>query len=653
LRSFLSDPSTTLAFPAFADPVVSIVIPTYNKAEYLYQCLESIVAHTDLPFEVIIADDASRDATPRLLEKVQHATLLRNEANLDFIRTCNAGARLAKGRYLLFLNNDVTVTPRWLSTLVATMETYPNCGAVHGKLIRPDGTLQEAGSIVWRDGSALGYGRDDDPSRPEYCYLREVDYGSGACLLVRAELFQKLGGFDELYLPAYYEDADLCFGVRRLGYKVVFQPDVSVVHYEYGTRSFERAEALCQANQPRFAEKWAGELQTHHPSGEILRGRDLRAGQRILVMDDQIPAPHLGSGFPRAYKMLELLSDLGFVITFVPLTRPTPHQPATARLQQMGIEVFSGSASTPEDLLRDRAGYYDLLIISRPHNAAKFLPLARQCFPDARIIYDAEALFCVRDFLFAELNGRGLTERQKQRMLRRELDIMTHADVVVTASDAERDLILEHRRHPDVVVWGHAHPVSPPITPFAQRRDLLFVGGFLDGHPPNTDAVRHFAATLFPSVRRRLPDCRFVIVGSEPPRSVQELASPHVVVTGYVEDLKGYYEACRAFVVPLRFGAGISLKLVEAMSHGIPAVASTVAAAGLGLEDGREALIARSDDEFVDKVVRLYEDETLWSEVQRAAQDYIRVHCSDDVMRAKLADALDRRDRARHPEPSS
>jgi glycosyltransferase involved in cell wall biosynthesis len=357
-------------------------------------------------------------------------------------------------------------------------------------------------------------------------------------------------------------------------------------------------------------------------------------------MDDQIPAPHLGSGLPRTFRMLELMCELGYVITFVPLTIRTHHQPAARVLEQLGIEVFSGDDFLPESLLRDRHGYYDVVVISRPHNGAQYLGLARECFPKARMVYDAEAVFSVREFLRAEVEGRPLSEAQKRGMLRQELQIVKSADVIVTVSERERDVIVGETGHDEVVVWGHARDVRLPSTPFSKRRDLLFVGGFLHSHPPNTDAVMHFTRGLFPAIRERLPDCRFVIVGAEPPDVVRRLAAPHVVVAGYVDALEEYYERCRVFVVPLRFGAGISLKLVEAMSQGIPSVVTTVGATGLGLADGREALIAGNDREFIDKVVDLYQDEGLWTAVQRAAQGYVERCYSSDVMRRRLAELL-------------
>jgi glycosyltransferase involved in cell wall biosynthesis len=640
LSLFLSQPSAKLVFPRFEEPIVSIVIPTFNKAEYLYQCLESILAYGDVPLELIVVDDSSRDETPRLLEKLENVQVVRNRVNLEFIRSSNKGAGLTKGRHILFLNNDVTLTAQALSTLVATIEQYPRCGAVGAKLVRPDGTLQEAGSIIWQDGSASGYGRDSNPQEPEYCYLREVDYCSAACLLVRAELFQKLGGFDELYLPAYYEDSDLCLGIQQLGFKIVFQPQVTILHHEFGSRSFERAEVLCQANRPKFAKKWAAILQEQHPYGEVLQARDRHQGKRVLIIDDQVPEPRLGIGLPRARQMLEFLSELGYVVTFVPLTNRTPWQPTTSELQQLGIEVFYGESFRPAELLRNRSGHYDIVIISRPHNARELLSLTRQYYPNALIIYDAEALFSMREILKAQVEGRSLSETEKRKMLSEELDLMKEADVVVTVSEAERETILKEAGQLDMKVWGHTHDLHVPATPFSERRDILFVGSFTHGHPPNTDAVLHFVTGIFPKIREKLPECRFIVVGSSPPEPVRRLASPHVIVTGFVEELREYYEKCRLLVVPLRFGAGLNYKLTEAMSYGIPSVISPVAAQGLAAQDEKQVLVARDDEEFAEKTIRLYTDEVLWHEIQQGAQRYIRDNCSPQMMKKKLAEIL-------------
>jgi len=309
-------------------------------------------------------------------------------------------------------------------------------------------------------------------------------------------------------------------------------------------------------------------------------------------------------------------------------------------LQQIGVEVFYGDSFNPEELLRSRSGYYDIVIVSRPHNGRRFLGLVRRHFPGALVIYDAEALFCLRDILKAELEGHSMSEDEKQKMLREELDVMKEADIVVTVAEKEGEIIRKEGVHPNVVVWGHTHDLYVPATSFSERRDILFVGAFTHGHPPNTDAVLHFATTIFPRIREKLPDCHFVVVGSQPSERIQKLALEHVTVTGFVEDLKEYYEKCRVFVAPLRFGAGINYKLTEAMSYGIPSVISSVAAQGLNIRDEREALIAWNDEEFAENVFRLYTDEALWRQIQRGAQRYIEENCSPQMMKQKLAEIL-------------
>jgi len=372
-----------------------------------------------------------------------------------------------------------------------------------------------------------------------------------------------------------------------------------------------------------------------------LLGRDRREGKRVLVINDQIPAPYLGSGFPRDNKLLEYLSQLGYVVTFVPTASRAKWQPTTEQLQQMGIELFYGDSFISEELVCSRAGLYDIVIVSRPHNGDRFLKLVRRVFPEARIVYDAEALFSKREILKAEVEGRHLSEAERKELVKEEIDTISTADVIISVSDAERESILEEKPNCKVAVWGHTHDLQILATSFAQRRDMLFVGGFAHGHPPNTDAVLYFAQKLLPRIRQVLTDARFIIVGSEPSPVIQALSSQQIVVTGFVEDLSEFYKRCRVFVVPLRFAAGINYKLTEAMSYGIPSVVSPLAASGLRIRDGVETLVGNSDGEFVEKTIRLYTDENLWNSIQRAGRSYIESHCSPNAMIRSLQSILE------------
>ena len=243
-------------------PTVSIIIAVFNKVEITRKCLEALKQNTPEGIcEVIIIDNASTDGTKDFLDNLRNEIkLITNRDNMGYTIANNQGAKIALGKYLAFLNNDAFPQKGWLDFLMQIMEKDPDVGAVGAKLIYPDGRLQEAGAIIFSDGNAWNFGKGDhDADKEIYNDIIEVDYCSSACLLVRREFFQHLGGFDERYTPAYYEDSDLCFGIRKLGYKVMFNPKAIAIHHEAATAGID-AQRLYDINRTKFTEKWEHEL---------------------------------------------------------------------------------------------------------------------------------------------------------------------------------------------------------------------------------------------------------------------------------------------------------------------------------------------------------------------------------------------------------
>ncbi len=639
VRTLLGDPGSNLVFPRAERPAISIVVVTFNKVEHTYECLESLLAHADVPYELIVVDNASSDRTPELLDRLRNVTVLRNEANVGFGRACNQAAERAQGEHLLFLNNDAELAPHCLSALLETVVADPRCGAVGGRLVLPDGRLQEAGSILWDDGSAESYGRSLDPFASEFSYRREVDFCSGALLLVRRGLFEKLGGFDDRFAPAYYEDADLCMGIRRLGYRVVYQPAATARHQEHGSSSVREARDLTERNHARFVEKWKDDLSRQHSRSiaNRLRARERVTRPRVLVIDDRVPSIDAGSGYPRAHALLGLFRRYEYPVTFFPSYDPTPIQPWLGDLQRAGVEVICEGRPFAE-FAAGRAGLYDLVLVSRPHNFATVRADLRRSFPRAVVVYDAEALFFVREELKAAIVGGTAGDDAARRQ---ELDLLRFAHLVVAVSEREKRLL--EQAAPEfqgqVAVWGHPVEANPTPRPFAARRDLLFLGSFFAPHSPNLDALSYFVHEVLPHVTRRL-DCRLRVVGYGAQEAVGHLASDRVQVVGYAEDLTPHYDECRLFVVPHRYSAGIPLKLCEAMARGLPAVVSDLTALQLGVEDGREVLVGRTPEELAQRVVELYSDEALWSRLRENALEFARRRFDPETLGRELDDIV-------------
>jgi glycosyltransferase involved in cell wall biosynthesis/uncharacterized HAD superfamily protein/hypoxanthine phosphoribosyltransferase len=633
-----------LVFPVPSEkPEVSIIIPAYNNWRYTLNCLKSIAKNTDGDYEVAVIDDASTDATAEVLSRVKNLNLVTNEQNMGFVESCNRGARASEGKYILFLNNDTMVAKGWLSPLLKIIKKE-DVGAVGSKLVYPDRTLQEAGGIIWNDGLALNYGRGDDADKPEYNYVREIDYCSGASLMVKRELFEKIGGFDERFKPGYYEDSDLCFSLREIEYKVMYQPMSVVVHFEdvtCGTDTSVGIKKYQEINKTKFIEKWRDILQKYHysPSPDhVVLARERCLSKRVLVMDNNVPTYDKDSGSFRMFNLLKILIELGNSVTFIGdnLERT---QPYTEELQQLGIEViYAPYVFSAETYIEKYGRFFDVVILSRVNIARKHLARVKRDCIRAKVIYDTVDLHFLRESRQAGIENNEKLLKQAEKTKATELHLARNSDITFVVSPVEKEILLKEAPLLNIEVISNIHCVTKPQKSFSERKDILFIGSFV--HLPNVDAVVYFLKEIFPLIKQRMPDVRFYIVGSNPPKQVLSLQSDAIVVTGYVKDVAPYFDNCKVFVAPLRYGAGVKGKINQSMSYGLPVVTTSIGAEGIELIDGENTLIADEPEEFAEKVAILYEDEKLWNKLSQSSIKNVEQYYSYNVVKAALKEIL-------------
>ncbi|WP_245987014.1 tetratricopeptide repeat protein [Azospirillum thermophilum] len=391
--------------PATPDvpPDISVVLVLHNQAGLSLQTLTALADQRGITFETIIVDNASQDETADLLSRIHGATILRNEDNAGFLLAANQGAARARGRHLLFLNNDALPHRDALATALRRLDGDPAIGVVGGRILHVDGALQEAGCIAFSDGSTAGYGRGETPDRPEFRFVRDADFVSGAFLLIPRPLWLALDGFDTGLAPAYYEDADLCFRVRRAGFRVVYDPAVLLTHVEGGSAiGADAAAGMMRTNRRPFLVRHADELRRRPAPAASHPLRDRWASvpaPRVLVLDNMVPHQTSGAGNPRARLLLQSLH--GCHVTFFPLWGGDESWDEVYATLPDNVEVMLGEhAGTLESFLERRRDLYDILLVSRPPNMALVADIMRRrsgLFAGMRLVYDAEALFALRD----------------------------------------------------------------------------------------------------------------------------------------------------------------------------------------------------------------------------------------------------------------
>ena len=642
-------------FEPVAHPLASIIILIYSSAAHLEGALDSLLVSVDarFPYEVILVVNGARpDVVAAVQRAARGAQVLISEANLGFGGGCNLGAAAARAPYLVFLNDDVVVEPDWLESLVRLAEERPDAGAVGSRIAYPNGTLQEAGAVIFADGSTKPVGQGLPASSPRWRAVRQVDYCSACSLLVRRDAFESVRGFETAFHPAYYEDVDLALKLRAAGWAVLYQPASRLVHLESQSTTSDFKTYLFQRNVATLRRRWLRVLSTFAPArpwepgvvGAAIRSAR-RAQAHVLVVDDRLPDAGLGSGYGRMAELCRDLHRSRFTISF----HPTNGYAGADAVGQLGVEVIDGDLGA---WLDDGGTHVDAVVISRPHNWERFAAHVRARFPFAPLIYDAEALFHRRSAQLAELTSDPVRQAayRTEHLAARAVEerIARDADHLVCVSSEEAAILRGFApRTPIDLMTATASGIEITANAFHERAPrVVFVAGWMAGPgSPNVDALKWFAEQVVPRVAARVPECEVVVTGGNPPAEACRHAGAHVRLAGFVDDLAALYASCRVAVAPLRFGAGVKIKTIEAVQHGVPVVATKLGSEGIVLDHPAAVLTVEDAAAFADALVTLLRDERAWEAQRAAAVLQARAWAEGEhrAWRDILDDALERR----------
>lgn len=636
----------SFSFKKFDRPTVSIIIPVYNQYYYTHLCLWSILQNTkDISYEVIIADDCSTDETQTILERIKNICVIRPSQNLRFLKNCNNAAKHTRGKYILFLNNDTQVQPNWLKPLVDLIEKDNKIGLVGSQLLYPDGTLQEAGGIIFQDASGCNYGRNDIPVKEEYNYVKEVDYISGAAIMIKRDLWEKLRGFDERFAPAYYEDTDLAFQVRQQGLKVVYQPLSKVIHFEGKSNGRDVTSGQKQyqvVNQKKFYEKWRNVLQKNHGTVQNLflaRDRSLKK-KTLLFIDASILTYDQDTGSKASFQYLEFFINHGLNVKFLSRHK-APQDYHLEKLQQIGVEVICLSDSANRyytEWLKKNGLYIDYIYLNRPDVAEIYFYNLRK-YTTAKIIYQGH------DLHFSRLKQQYDIKKDKKILLKSEFfeqlekKLIPKMDVISFFSKEEIQTIQSwgiEKTMDDVPLFVFDPNQMDKYTYHADKRsDILFIGGYR--HVPNIDAAEFLVKEIMPKVWQKIPDMRVHLVGSHPPKEVLSLANHNVIVHGFVtdEELEKIYAQIKFSVIPLRFGAGVKGKVVESVYHKVPVLTTPVG--GQSIPAVKSITIEENGKKLAEKIISLYQDNKTLNQLSEPCKDFIKSNYSEKTIFEKFS----------------
>lgn len=626
-----------IRLPQVIQPKVSIIIPVVDNFAFTLQLLKQLAHIIKADTEVIIVDAASKDETRKLEAFVDNVCVIHLDKRASFSANCNHGALLAKGETLVFMNNDITLEPDALENAISRLHSAPDIACVGGRVLRSHGLVQEAGNVIWSNGSTNGVGRDSQANAHNLLTVRDVDMCSACFIAVKRNIFAKIGCYDEAFDPGYCEDADLALRFWEAGYRVVYDPAVVVYHYEYGSYSKGRppriSDALILAHQQILRRKHPDILRQQPATGSLsvlfAADRRYRQGNAILLIEDRPPEKHLGSGYVRSVDIIQGLRAMGYNV--VVWTRERGHGQKACYPDLAGVDVMHADeyANSLSQFLQANRMLFQTLWVCRTHNFSFYYPdliAWKAAYPDGQLIADTEALAATREI--EQMKVFDLDPAPAQEKLTQEIAALELADRILTVNQAEQALIKQQLPAKDCRLlahqpdWPRQSPVRKPRKAFEGRKFFGFLGAVHSLESPNLDSIIWLCNECFPRIRQHLPEATLRIAGYWDERVSRNLVqlTDGIEWLGVVDDLDSFFNQIRVFLAPTRFAAGLPQKIASAVAHGVPCVVSPLLHRQIGWDEQVGYLVpaALTPDDYAECAVQLYNNTKLWAQVREA-----------------------------------
>ncbi|MCH4022799.1 MAG: glycosyltransferase [Acetobacter sp.] len=634
-----------LDFTSQEAPLLTVLLSVKDRFPVTLATLAAIRSGTHKPIQVIVVDRGSVDETLRINRYAKGITVLRADDEVSEKEIASSIAKMVASGVLLKIAAGFRPADGVLDAVMDRFAQDSSIGVVTGKVIRADGRIYEAGTLVFRDGSMAPWLEGFAASVPEADYRRSVVCGTSPCLAIRSSVLEQVGGFGDHYLTDAAKFTDFCLKASASGYKSIYEPDFVV----FADVVAGHVWSIPDADIHTLRVKHAAQLsKCPLPSPSLaVHGRDPQAGKRILYIEDQIPLRQRGSGFTRSNDIIRTMAELGYHVSVMPVYADTESPLIIRQDFPETVEVFHDRGYEQlGDFLTHHNRYYDCIWIARTHNAERLLPVLKAhagMLPPGGIILDTEAVVTSRQIQKAALVGDAVPDDEDE-LLRREFSFAWLCQTLVAVSPSDAALIRK-AGFPDVAELGHLCTPRRSRRSWSMRRDILFVGAIHHQDSPNYDSLIWFCENVLPLLDAHLPqDVRLTIAGFNGPGvRLHELGQyPRVVLAGAVDDPAELYESHRVFVAPTRYAAGIPYKIHEAASYGLPVVATDLLCRQLGWQDGVQIADGGMNDPalFADQIVRLYRSEELWNTLRDGALRAVEEQNSKSVFQERLSAIL-------------